>query len=214
MGGDPETFEKGEADESTLLDVLGQASKALEADDVPFVLIGGIPSAVYGRPRATHDIDIFVKPEDADRALQALDGAGFETKKEEDEWLYKAMKDKVLIDVIFRAEGNFYLDDEMVERARETDFKGQRVKLVPPEDLLIMKAVSHEEETSHYWHDALALLVKNPDLDWDYVVGRAHHGTKRILSLLVYAQSSDMYVPDEPIKALYEKVYAQDGSAE
>ena len=200
------TFEKSDVEESVLLAVLGDAQDALRSADVPYVLIGGIPSAVFGRPRATNDLDVFVKPEDKDAALAALDGAGFETDETEPEWLYKASKKDVLVDVIFRAEGNFYLDDVMVERAVESEYKGQYVRLVPPEDLLVMKAVSTEEEIAHYWFDGLAVLVQ-VDIDWDYLIERAQHGTKRILSLLVYAQSSDLLIPDDPIHKLFHLIY-------
>ena len=199
-------FEKKDVDESVLLAILRDAQDALEEADVPFVLIGGIPSAVYGRPRSTEDLDIFVKPEDKEDALQALAEAGFDTEKTEPEWLFKAMKKDVLVDVIFRAEGNFYLDDDVISRAVDAEYKGQNVKLVPPEDLLIMKAVSTEEEIAHYWFDALAVLV-HTDIDWDYLLKRSQHGAKRMLSLLIYAQSSDVLVPDEPVRKLYDMIY-------
>lgn len=199
-------FEKTEVDDATLLAVLDAAQAALDEADIPFVLIGGIPSAVYGRPRATKDLDLFVRPEDKDAALEALADAGFDTDKKEPEWLYKAAKHDVLCDVIFRAEGDFYLDDEMIARAVVAEFKGQEVRLVPREDLIIMKVVAHAEETAHYWHDAMALLLTD-DIDWDYLMERARHGTKRLLSLLIYAQSSDMLVPDHVIEKLYAGVY-------
>lgn len=199
-------FEKKDVDESVLLAILRDAQDALEDAGVAFALIGGIPAAVYGRPRSTEDLDILVKPEDKEDALRALDEAGFETEKTEPEWLFKAMKKDVLVDVIFRAEGNFYLDDLMASRAVETDYKGQRVKLVPPEDLLIMKAVSTEEEIAHYWFDALAVLV-HTDIDWDYLIERSQHGAKRMLSLLIYTQSCDVLVPDEPIRKLFHLIY-------
>ena len=199
-------FEKSEVDDETLLAILADAQDALSARDIPFVLIGGIPSAVYGRPRATQDLDLFVRPEDKDAALEALAEDGFDTDKREPEWLYKAAKKDVLCDVIFRAEGDFYLDDEMIERAVVADYKGQEVVLVPREDLLMMKVVAHAEESAHYWHDAMALLMTD-DIDWDYLIERARHGTKRLLSLLIYAQSSDTLVPDHIIKKLYAEVY-------
>ena len=199
-------FEKTEVDDATLLAILDEAQTALDERSIPFVLIGGIPSAVYGRPRSTKDLDLFVRPEDKDAALEALSDAGFDTDKKEPEWLYKAAKPNVLCDVIFRAEGDFYLDDEMIARAIVAEFKGQKVRLVPREDLIIMKVVAHAEETAHYWHDAMALLLTD-DIDWDYLMERARHGTKRLLSLLIYAQSSDMLVPDHVIEKLYAEVY-------
>lgn len=199
-------FEKSEVDEPVLLAVLADAQDALAGRDIPYVLIGGIPSAVYGRPRATQDLDLFVRPEDKDRALEALAEDGFDTDKKEPEWLYKAAKKDVLCDVIFRAEGDFYLDEEMIARAVDATYKGEKVRLAPREDLIIMKVVAHAEEIGHYWHDAMALLLTD-DIDWDYLVERGRHGTKRLLSLLIYAQSSDLLVPEDVIQRLYNQVY-------
>ncbi len=147
-----------------------------------------------------------VKNEDAAGALAALKDAGFDTKEPDENWLHKAAKDGVLVDVITRSEGDLFVDDEMLERVVRTDYKGHPVKLVSAEDLLVMKAVAHEEDTAHYWHDAMTLIV-GAELDWSYVVRRARHGTKRMLSLLVYAQSTDLHVPDEAIRQLYSAAY-------
>ena len=61
----PETaIEVTEADDGDLfLRVLDEALDALHTADIPFLLIGGIGSAVYGRDQGTRDIDVFVRPE-------------------------------------------------------------------------------------------------------------------------------------------------------
>ena len=41
-----------------------------------------------------------------------------------------------------------------------------------PEDLVVMKAISHDEESPRHWHDALGVLA-TVDLDWDYLLERA-----------------------------------------
>ncbi len=185
---------------------MGETTEALDAAEIPYFFIGGLPLAIYGRPKPIEDLDLMVKNEDADKALAALDDAGFDTKEPSETWLYKAAKDGVLVDVITRSEGDLFVDDEMLQRIVEADYKGQPVKLVSAEDLLVMKAVAHEEDTAHYWHDAMTLIV-GAELDWKYVVRRSRHGAKRVLSLLIYAQSSDLYVPDEAIQELYGAIY-------
>ena len=47
--------------------------------DVPFVLGGGLAIWARGRSETEHDVDFFVKPEDAERAWKALEVAGFRT---------------------------------------------------------------------------------------------------------------------------------------
>ena len=207
-------FEKKDVDEPVFMDVLGETVEALEKAGVDHVFIGGIPSAVWGRPRGTHDIDILVKEEDSDRAREALAQAGFDTHPTNPEWLYKAAKEGVVVDIIFRSEGDVYLDDEMLSRSDPQDFKGRPVRLVPPEDLVVMKAVAHEEDTPQYWHDALDIIGR-AELDWEYLVRRAkQHGARRVLSLLLYAESNDLVVSLGAIKRLFDLIYPREETNE
>jgi predicted nucleotidyltransferase len=190
----------------TYLDVLDDVLAAVRDAEIPFLFIGGIGSAVFGRDRWTHDIDVFVRPESAPRVLDALSGRGFETKVQDEHWLYKAWRDGVPIDVIFRSWRDILLDDEMLARARIVPFHGRELPIAPPEDLLVMKAIAAAEDTPRYWYDALAILGQT-ELDWDYLVTRARrHGARRILSLLLFAGSVDLVVPPGPIETLYQAI--------
>jgi len=186
--------------------VLGEVVAALDRDAVEYTLMGGIASTGLGRPRWTHDIDVFVRPSVADSALDALAHAGFDTERTDTTWLFKAFKHGVLVDVIFRSTGGFYLDDEMIARSVERDFMGHRVRLIAPEDLLVIKAAVHDEQGPRHWHDALGVIGIN-ELDWDYLLRRARQAPRRVLSLLVYAHSLDKNVPNYVVRALYREIY-------
>lgn len=188
--------------EATLRD----AVRALERANVDYLLIGGIASAVLGRPRWTSDIDLFVKREEAKPALEALAHAGFETDETNPQWIFKASKHDVIVDLIFWLAGDIYLDEEMLSRAREGEFGGVRLRVMAPEDLIVVKAVIHDEQTPRHWHDALAIIADS-ELDWDYLARRARKGVRRVLALLIYAQSNDLAVTDETIKSLFDDVY-------
>lgn len=186
--------------------VLGQTVEAMEASGLKYVFIGGIASGGLGRPRSTHDIDLFVKPEDAQLALQALARLGFTTEKTDPSWLYKGFKEDILVDVIFKSKGEIYLDAEMYQRSQQAEFHGKQLRLVAPEDLLIIKAAAHSELTPGHWHDATALL-SHASLDWDYLIRRARRAPRRVLSLLLYAQSNDIWVPNFVINELYQGIF-------
>jgi acetolactate synthase regulatory subunit len=206
----PETaIEVTEADDGDLfLRVLDEALDALHTADIPFLLIGGIGSAVFGRDQGTRDIDVFVRPETARRVLEVLEARGFETKEVAERWLSKAMKHGVLVDVIFRSTRDILLGDEMLDRSRVMPFRGREVPLAPPEDLVVMKACAMSEDTSRYWYDAVSIIAHS-ELDWDYLVARAReHGARRLLSLLLFATSLDIVVPSEPIETLYDAIGA------
>ena len=195
-------------DEERFLRVLRDASATLDDAGVDYVLMGGVGSAAVGRPRWTHDIDFFVRPEDAHRVLKTLARAGFTTEETYPDWLFKAFKEDVLVDIIFKSAGGIYLDDEMLDRSCFGDFKGQKVRLIPSEDLLVIKAVVNDEHIPRHWYDALGLISFCP-LDWDYLVRRAKQfGARRVLSLLLYAQSNDLVVPAGPIRELFRAIYA------
>jgi predicted nucleotidyltransferase len=174
---------------------------------IPFLLIGGMSAATFARPRVTDDIDVFVRPADARRALDALAAAGFDTKEEDPYWLFKAWKYGVLVDVIFRSTGDLYLDDEMLDRASEREYLGVTAPQVAPEDLLVIKALAAAEHSPHHWYDALAVIGRC-ELDWDYLLRRARlAGPRRMASLLLFAESTDLAVPTEVIEELFEVVH-------
>ena len=197
-----------EVDEEVFLGVLRDAIAALEDKGIPYVLMGGISSATFGRPRGTHDIDLVVEPEQARLTLEALAASGFTTEETDPRWLYKGFKDDILVDVIFRSTGDIYLDEEMLAHARVVDVRGCPCRIIAPEDLLIIKALTADEHMPHQWHDALGVITGS-DLDWDYLVSRARrHGARRVLSLLLYAQSNDLGVPVKPVRALFDAIFA------
>lgn len=199
--------EHGQAlDDKTFFEVLDSAIKALESAEIPHALMGGIASAALGRHRWTHDIDFFVRPEDARPALRALEQAGFRTEETDQAWLYKGFKGDILVDIIFSAKGGIRFDPEVEQHVRVAEFRGRRLRVVSPEDLVVMKAIAHEEHTPRHWHDALGLLA-GEDFDWEYVVRRARYGRRRVLALLVYAQANGVEIPDEPIRGLFTAVY-------
>ena len=186
--------------------VLGVVVEALKRTAVEYVFMGGVASTGLGRPRWTHDIDLFVRPTGADAALDALAQAGFDTERTNPSWLFKAFKHGVLVDVIFHSTGGFYLDDEMIARSVERDFMGHRVRLMAPEDLLVIKAAVHDERGPRHWHDALGVIGVN-ELDWGYLLRRARQAPRRVLSLLVYAHSLDMAVPNHVVRTLFQQIY-------
>jgi hypothetical protein len=94
-------------------------------------------------------------------------------------------------------------DDRMSSRVQAADVYGRKLPVVPPEDLLVMKALATDEDTARYWYDSLAIVART-DLDWDYLAMRARqHGARRILSLLLFATSVDLLVPRQAIEELY-----------
>lgn len=196
--------------EADLLATLGDVVAALQEAEVGFLLMGGIGTYTHGRPRVTQDVDVFVRPGEVTAAWEALESAGFDLAEHDPMWLVKAWKRGVLVDVIFRSEGGIYLDDAMLEHQRPGEYKGVRAPLIAPEDLVVIKALVSSEATPQHWYDALA-IISRCELDWEYLLVRARQaGPRRVLALLLFAESSDLVVPSSAVDVLYEAVHPRE----
>ena len=208
----PEEHEKrkylsADDDLETWSSVLKDATQILDDEVVPYLAIGTIATTSMGYDEACSDIDLLVARDDAERALKALGARGYETTRSEPDWLYKAVKDRVLVDLIFRVgDGNeIEADDEMFRRARRREIKGQSVCVVAPEDFMVMQAISNKVEAQDYWYKGLK-AASCEGIDWDYVAHRAKASPTRVLSLLIYARSDGVKVPKAVLDELYASV--------
>ncbi|HZS48249.1 MAG TPA: nucleotidyltransferase [Blastocatellia bacterium] len=200
-----------ESDKKVFNEVLDEAVESMFSAGVPYVMMGGISASANGGSRfTTHDIDIFVKPQDADRALNALRSTGFETEKTDPKWLYKGFKNNVMVDIIFKSSGEVCLDDEMLERSWVADFNGRSVRVLSREDLFVIKSLVLNEHTlamddrcTRHLVDLVG-VIRSGDLDWEYLIRRARRGPRRVLSMLLFAQSLDLLVPNTVIKTLFD----------
>ena len=185
--------------------VLDDVGSALDEGGIDHAVIGGVASSIHGRPRTTKDIDVFLKPRDADSALELLEARNFDVERTDPKWIFKARKRGVQVDIIFSTRIGVYFDEEMLGHSRFMTYRGTRVRVISPEDLLVIKAIAHDEATPRHWFDALGVIVGS-ELDWDYLIERARRGQRRVLSLLLYAQSLDYAVPDRVIRTLAQRI--------
>ncbi len=180
---------------------LVRAAEVLDEAGIDYAVMGGLASAAVGRARHTHDVDLFVRREDALPGLEALGRAGFRTECTDDEWLYKAFWGDVLIDLIFESSGGIHFDEEMRRRRRPIAVHNRKLPAIPPEDLVVIKALAHKEHTPRHWFDALA-VIEAGDLDYEYLARRARVNPGRVASLLLYARASGCDVPEQQLREL------------
>jgi predicted nucleotidyltransferase len=187
--------------------VLKDATSILDDVGIPYAAIGSIATTAMGYDESCSDIDLLVSAEDADRAADALARQGYETQKAAEDWLHKAVKDQVLVDVIFKVgdRNEIEADQEMFDRASETDINGPSVKVISAEDFLVMQAISNKRDASDYWFKGLQAAACD-DLDWAYLLRRARVSPVRVLSLLLYARAEGNDVPKRVLDELYRSV--------
>ena len=106
--------------------------ETLNASGVPYLVGGAYAFARYtGIERHTKDLDLFVRPEDARRALTVLAEAGYQTDMTFPHWLGKAFHGEAFIDVIFSAGNNVArVDDRWFEHASRDEVLGVQVLLM------------------------------------------------------------------------------------
>jgi hypothetical protein len=125
---------------------LKKAVASLREAEVPFLLGGGLAVWARGGPETRHDLDLVVKPEDADRALAVLADAGMRPEKPPEEWLHKAWDGDVLIDVIYSPRG-LQVDDELLGRGEFLHVLGITIPVMAIEDVMATKLLAlHEQE--------------------------------------------------------------------
>jgi hypothetical protein len=148
------------------------ALKVLREARVPHLLGGAYAFAHYtGIIRHTKDLDLFVRPADAPRALGALAGAGYRTEMIFPHWLGKALSGDDFIDVIFSSgNGLCPVDDEWFEHAVHRE-NGEAL-LCPAEELIWQKAFIMERERFDGADVAHLLRACGSKLDWDRLLHR------------------------------------------
>jgi predicted nucleotidyltransferase len=160
-----------EQDFEQLLRAMKKAAGVLREADVEFMLGGGLACWARGAPKTEHDVDFLVRPEDAERAQQALADAGMRTEKPPEGWLLKAYDGDVLVDLIFDPQGG-PVDDASFERADDIEVHATRMKVAALEDVLVQKLLALSEQEPDY--SAVLELARSlrEQVDWDDVRAR------------------------------------------
>jgi hypothetical protein len=151
-----------------MLGTLKKAAAALRESEAPFLLGGGLAAWARGGPESNHDLDLMVRPDDAQEAVEALAQAGFRIENPPEEWLYKAWDGDVLLDVIFEPSGG-PVDDAMFERAEELDVQAVTMQVMALEDVMATKLLSLREHEVDYESVLEIARALRERIDWDEV---------------------------------------------
>ncbi len=150
---------------------LKRASAALREAEVPFLLGGSLASWARGGPETRHDLDLMIKPEDRDKAQQALINAGMRPEEPPEAWLVKAWDGDVLVDLIHGPSG-LEITDEVIARGEELTVLGMDMRVMALEDVLTTKLMALTEHSLRY--DGLLRIARalREQIDWDTVRSR------------------------------------------
>ena len=158
MASDEHSFE-------SIADTLKKVGAALRDNEIPYLLGGSLAFWAHGGPERRSDLDFMVKPDDADRALEALEGAGMRGERPPEEWLLKAWDGDVLVDVIFEPRG-LEITDEVIERGDEIHVLGITMPVMAIEDVLATKLNSIDEHELDYSSALKMARTLREQIDW------------------------------------------------
>ncbi len=155
-----------------------------------FVVGGAFGLAAYtGRWRNTKDLDFFVKPHDKDKIVDAFTKAGFDdyfAKLPYDRgWIYRAIKDDVIVDTIWQTPNRrSQVDEEWFKRGQIVRIRDEDLRALPAEELLAIKLYIIQRDRCD-WPDLINLLYAVcARLDWQHVLWRLGSEKPLLMGLL------------------------------
>jgi hypothetical protein len=166
------------------------AIRALRNEGIEFLLGGGFARAAFtGHWRDTKDVDLYVRPEDRGRAECALTKAGFADYYDklpyDRAWIYRSYKRNVIVDIIWAmANQRAKVDAAWFQHAPQLTIRGERVSLVPPEELLWCKLYVIQRDRCD-WTDIFNLVHEHGlQMNWSRLIRRLEDDVPLLQAML------------------------------
>src|SRR3954447_12561487 len=157
---------EGAAPAEDLVTAMMDVAGALRDADVPYLLAGSFAVWARGGPAHDTDLDFAVKPDDLDRAVQALVAAGMREKPTPEEWLKKVCDGDVQVDVIFEPAG-LEIDDDVMERGDDIEVNGMTFRVMGVDDVMTTKLFAFKEHYLDYESTLEMARMVREQIDWD-----------------------------------------------
>ena len=154
-------------------DTLKKVVAVLRDSEIPYLLGGSLASWAHGGPERRKDLDFMIKPQDADRALEALRSAGLRPEKPPEGWLYKAWDGDVLVDLIFHPKG-IEIDDAVIARGQDLEVLAMPIRVMALEDVLCTKLLALHEHNADYTSVLQMARSLREKVDWEHVRARTN----------------------------------------
>lgn len=154
-------------------EILAKLARALDRNNIPYMIIGGQAVLLYGEPRLTRDIDVTLGVDvDAlpkiieitkDLNLKPLPSDIAEFVKQTMVFPTRDEFTGIRVDFIFSFTP---YERQAISRAREVHLKKALVRFAAPEDVIIHKVFAGRAIDLD---DVKSILMKNPSVDLPYI---------------------------------------------
>ena len=153
----------------------------LEKLEISYVVTGAVASIIYGEPRLTNDVDLIImmKTEDIERFVQAFPSAEFycppvEVLKIEIRRLHRGHFNLIYHDTGTKADIYLAGEDELhrwaLSKRRDMVVEGERVRVAPPEYVIVRKLEYYREGGSEKHLRDIAGMVELSSDEIDFKV--------------------------------------------
>jgi predicted nucleotidyltransferase len=147
------------------------AAAALRDAGVPYLLAGSFAVWARGGPAHDTDLDFAIKPDDVERAVEALVASGMTSKPTPEEWLQKVCEGDVVIDLIFNPAG-LPIDDAVLARGDDIEVTGMTFRVMGIDDVMTTKLFAFKEHYLDYESTLEMARVLREQIDWDELRAR------------------------------------------
>jgi hypothetical protein len=154
-----------------IAEAMKRTAAALRGADIPFALGGSVAFWARGGPETARDLDVVLRREDADAALDALEAAGMQPERPPEGWLYKAWDGEVLVDLIWELSGLGEVG-EALERSDEMTVAAVPVHVLSLEDTMVSKLLSLDEHHLDLEPSLRIARAVREQVDWERVRAR------------------------------------------
>ena len=136
--------------------------------------------------RDTKDLDLFLRKDRVDEALDALHAAGFRCELTDPMWLAKAFRGDYFIDLIFSSgNGIAVVDEHWTRRAGRAQVLDRDCLVIPAEEMIWSKAFVQERERFDGADIHHLLRCSGKKLDWEHLLARFDRHWQVLLAHLI-----------------------------
>lgn len=164
---------------NALIQLINTVSRYLREQDIPHAMVGGMAVAIWGRPRATEDVDLLVDLKESQlEPLQAyLAEHGVRMKVDKAKLALEGgtsfpMYDSWSVHWVDARPATRPVDHMTLQRATTVELSEERVPIATPEDVVLGKLLSPRAQDLL---DARSIVLRKGDeLDLEYLDARVH----------------------------------------